>query len=101
MAGLAGRLDILWVPQESNAFVTLGSELRLFRIRKTAPNEPIKVGQQRLGHDHSSESDIVRACACDCMHACWLVRKEISVRLRVTFFEGLSVRPFIAQDLKS
>ena len=53
---MAGRLDVLWVPQEPNAFVTLGSELKLYRVRKSVVNEPVKIGQQRLGHDHSGEA---------------------------------------------
>ena len=52
---MAGRLDVLWVPQEPNAFVTLGSELKLFRVRKSVGSEPMKIGQQRLGHDHAGE----------------------------------------------
>lgn len=56
---MSGRLDILWVPQEANSFVTLGSELRLFRIRKLVPNEPIKTGHQRLGPDHTSVAEVL------------------------------------------
>lgn len=49
----------MWVPQEANSFVTLGSELRLFRIRKLVPNEPIKTGHQRLGPDHTSVAEVL------------------------------------------